>query len=63
MPVSFLPGGFNITKALFKILTGIDVGPVRLPLRALTSAEYKTLENDVIQAGIVDVARPKKIAA
>ncbi|KAK3091549.1 hypothetical protein FSP39_020695 [Pinctada imbricata] len=44
----FIPGtSFSIAKAMFSILSGYDVGPVRLPLTDMTQNEKDRLRNDL----------------
>jgi len=47
-------------KSVFKILTGIDVGPVRLPLRELTKAEYDAMKKDFDAVDLRDFTMPRK---
>ena len=53
-------GGMNTAKAMFRELTGLDVGPVRLPLRELTKEETLALRKDFEAAGLADVAKPRE---
>lgn len=53
-------GGMNTTKAMFRILTGVDVGSVRLPLRELTENEIESLRKDFQVAGLSDICKPKE---
>ena len=50
----------NTAKAMFRELTGLDVGPVRLPLRELTKEETEALRKDFQAAGLADVAKPRE---
>ncbi|KAK3581811.1 hypothetical protein CHS0354_028818 [Potamilus streckersoni] len=52
-------GGINIAKSMFTILSGLEMGSVRLPLRGLTPDEKKRLETDLETAGFLDLAKPK----
>ncbi|XP_052263540.1 N-acetylneuraminate lyase-like isoform X2 [Dreissena polymorpha] len=51
-------GGINVAKAMFKILTGLDAGPVRLPLRSLKADEFNAIRGDLVDAGLTDVSLP-----
>jgi len=53
-------GGINVAKSIFKILTGIDVGPVRLPLRHLTSAEYDAMKKAFEETGLISISQPRE---
>ena len=55
---NFQGGGMNTTKAMFRILTGVDVGSVRLPLRELTENEIESLRKDFQVAGLSDICKP-----
>lgn len=50
------PGGINVAKSVFKILTGMDVGPVRLPLREMSPEQFENMKKDFQTAGLVDIA-------
>lgn len=52
-------GGMNTAKAMFRVLTDLDIGPVRLPLRELSKDEVDALHNDFKAAGLIDVAKPR----
>jgi N-acetylneuraminate lyase len=54
-------GGLAAQKAMMK-LSGIDCGPVRLPLKSLSLNETKSLEKDLQQIGFFDWACLEKIA-
>lgn len=49
-------GGLPAGKALMKLCHGIDCGPVRPPLRSLTPAQQKTLQEDLGQIRDVEPA-------
>ncbi|KAJ8319114.1 hypothetical protein KUTeg_004205 [Tegillarca granosa] len=40
-------GGINVAKSIFKIVTGINAGSVRLPLTQLTKEQEENLKNDL----------------
>ena len=44
---------------MFKILSGMDTGPVRLPLRNLTADEYEIMKKDFTDAGLAGFAALK----
>lgn len=48
-----------MAKAIFKIMTGLDAGPVRLPLRALNADEINAIRQDFIDAGLADISLPR----
>ena len=50
-----------MAKSIFKILTGIDVGPVRLPLRQLTSAEYDAMKKAFEETGLISISQPREL--
>lgn len=49
-----------MVKSIFKILTGIDVGPVRLPLRQMTSSQFDAMQKDFAAAGLCQLAQPRE---
>jgi N-acetylneuraminate lyase len=52
--------GFHAaSKATLKIL-GVDLGPVRLPLRNLTSEETAQLERELAKSGILELVYPAR---
>ncbi|KAL4239967.1 hypothetical protein ACF0H5_000763 [Mactra antiquata] len=53
-------GGINVAKSVFKILTGIDLGPVRLPLSQMLPERYDNMKKDFIAEGLADVAKPRE---
>lgn len=46
--------GIEVAKAMFGIISEIDVGPVRLPITKLTTDTYKLLKSDLIAFGSVE---------
>ena len=50
----------NTAKAMFRVLTGLDIGPVRLPLRELTKQETDALRKDFQAAGLDNFAKPRE---
>ena len=50
----------NTAKAMFKVLTGLDIGPVRLPLREPTIQETEALRKDFKAEGLADFAKPRE---
>jgi dihydrodipicolinate synthase/N-acetylneuraminate lyase len=56
--MSFI-GSARTCKAMFNILSGMDTGPVRLPLRNLTADEYKNMKKDFTDAGLAGIAALK----
>jgi len=54
-------GFHRAAKATLGIL-GLDLGPVRLPQRNLTTAEISSLEADLIQSGILDWVDSSKVS-
>lgn len=40
--------GIEVAKAMFDIMSGIDVGPVRLPITKLTKDKYDSLKSDLM---------------
>lgn len=57
-------GGLAAGKCIMKLI-GVDCGPVRLPLRALTENDEKNLRKDLEQIGFFDYASalPESLAA
>lgn len=53
-------GGINVAKSIFTVLTGIDVGPVRLPLRQMTSDQLEHLKKDVVAANLTGISMPRE---
>ena len=49
----------STAKAMFTVLTGIDVGPVRLPLRQLDQQEIGKMKMDFEAQSLLEVARPR----
>lgn len=55
MIAAFIPyGGLPAQKAIMQMV-GLDCGPVRLPLRPLTEAQYKQLRADLDRVGFFDL--------
>ncbi|XP_045213991.2 N-acetylneuraminate lyase-like isoform X1 [Mercenaria mercenaria] len=52
-------GSARTCKAMFNILSGMDVGPVRLPLRKLTTEEFENMKKDFTDAGLAGIAKLK----
>lgn len=46
--------GIEVAKAMFGIISEIDVGPVRLPIQKLSKDQYSKLNNDLIAFGFVN---------
>lgn len=46
--------GIEVAKAMFGIISEIDVGPVRLPIQKLSKNQYTALNNDLIAFGSVN---------
>lgn len=46
--------GIEVAKAMFDIISGIDVGPVRLPISKLTKDKYNLLKLDLMAFGSVN---------
>eukprot|EP00105_Crassostrea_gigas_P009484 XP_011424454.1 PREDICTED: N-acetylneuraminate lyase-like [Crassostrea gigas] len=46
--------GIEVAKAMFDIISGIDVGPVRLPISKLTKDDYNLLKHDLMAFGSVN---------
>lgn len=42
---------------MFSILAGMDVGPVRLPLRKLSKEEFENMKRDFADAGLAGIAK------
>lgn len=49
-----LGAGIEIAKAMFGILSGIDIGPVRLPITRLTADRQNMLKKDLEAFGPVE---------
>lgn len=47
-------GGIGANKAIMGLVTGIDCGPVRLPLRSLSPAAIRKLRRDLKAVGLFD---------
>jgi dihydrodipicolinate synthase/N-acetylneuraminate lyase len=47
-------GGVQATKVVFKIVTGLDVGPTRLPLEFLSDTTQAELEADLRAIGFFE---------
>ena len=43
--------GIEIAKAMFGIISGIEIGPVRLPIMKLTAEKYNMLKKDIAAFG------------
>jgi len=56
----YVGGGVATAKSLFKIYTGLDTGPVRLPLRSLTTQEYDAMKKELEATGLLDLAKPRE---
>lgn len=52
-------GSARTCKAMFSILSGMDVGPVRLPLRKMTKEEFENMRKDFTDAGLAGIAKLK----
>ncbi len=52
-------GGIVAGKAIQK-MTGIECGPCRLPLRSLSSQEYKNMEKELEEAGFFKLLTNQK---
>lgn len=46
--------GIEVAKAMFGIISGIDVGPVRLPIQKLSKDQYTALNKDLMWFGSVN---------
>ncbi|XP_060584747.1 N-acetylneuraminate lyase-like [Ruditapes philippinarum] len=53
-------GGINVAKYIFKILTGMDVGPVRLPLRQMSLDQFENMKKDFNSADLVNISQPRE---
>jgi len=47
-------GGMGANKAIMGLVTGIDCGPVRLPLKNLSAAQQRTLRRELKAVGLFD---------
>ena len=54
--ISCLPGGSIGTGKAFMRMSGIDLGPPRLPLFPLSAEKYKALQSDLVAIGFFDWA-------
>ena len=50
----------STAKAIFRILTGLEIGSVRLPLREFTKEQTEALRKDFQAAGLIDIAKPRE---
>lgn len=46
--------GIEVAKAMFGTISGIDVGPVRLPIQKLSKDQYTALNKDLMWFGSVN---------
>ncbi|KAL4239966.1 hypothetical protein ACF0H5_000762 [Mactra antiquata] len=59
--IRFKYGGSAATgKAMFTILTGMDIGPVRLPLKPFSKEKFEQMKKDFTDAGLLEYAKPRQ---
>jgi hypothetical protein len=46
-----------VAKAIFAILSGLDIGPVRLPLTNLSPEQISDMKKDLVLSGLADIMK------